>query len=161
MNELSTLERVQGSRKRKRRVGRGVGSGRGKTAGKGHKGLQSRSGGGMHPWSEGGQMPLQRRVPKRGFRNVFREEYEIVHADDLDRLPEGDVVNPERMREAGLVKNVRRTKKNGTVSREFRIKVLAGRKPISTARTVSAHAFSEDAKKQIEAVGGTIEVLDT
>jgi large subunit ribosomal protein L15 len=161
MNELRSLQRLPGSRRKKRRLGRGVGSGRGKTAGRGHKGLQSRSGGGMHPWSEGGQMPLQRRVPKRGFRNIFREEYDVVRADDLDRFSEGDVVGPERMWEAGLVKHVRRTKKGGVPTREFRIKVLAGRKPVSTAHTVSAHAFSEDAKKQIEAAGGTIEVLDT
>jgi large subunit ribosomal protein L15 len=106
-------------------------------------------------------MPLQRRVPKRGFRNIFKEEYELVHADDLDRFAEGEKVDPERLWEAGLVKHVRRTKKGGVVSREFRIKILAGRKPVSTAHTVSAHAFSEDAKKQIEAAGGTIEVLGT
>lgn len=106
-------------------------------------------------------MPLQRRVPKRGFRNIFKEEYEIVHADALDRFPEGDAVNPERLWEAGLVKHLRRTRKGGAVSREFRIKVLAGRKPVSVAHTVSAHAFSEDAKKQIEAAGGSVEVLDT
>ena len=161
MNELSSLQRAPGSRKQKRRLGRGVGSGRGKTAGRGHKGLQSRSGGGMHPWSEGGQMPLQRRVPKRGFLNIFKDEYEIVHADELDRFPEGEAIGPERMWEAGLVKHIKRIKKSGVASRQFRIKVLAGRKPVSMAHSVSAHAFSEDAKKQIEAAGGSIEVLNT
>jgi large subunit ribosomal protein L15 len=113
----------------------------------------------MQPWSEGGQMPLQRRVPKRGFRNVFKEEYEIVHVDALDRFPEGEAVGPQRMWEAGLMNHTRRSKKGGEVSREFRVKVLTGSKPAEKAHAVSAHAFSEDAKKQIEAAGGTIEVV--
>ena len=160
MNELKTLKYAPGARHRKRRVGRGPGSGRGKTAGRGHKGLQSRSGGGMHPWSEGGQMPLQRRVPKRGFKNPFRVANEVIHTDDLNRFSKGEIVDPQKLFEAGLLTEGRRIRKVEGFERSFRVKVLAGKRPLETPCKVLAHAFSETAKKEIEAVGGSVEVLE-
>ncbi|HEY8514961.1 MAG TPA: 50S ribosomal protein L15 [Candidatus Binatia bacterium] len=146
--DLSNLHPAPGARKPRRRVGRGPGSGLGKTAGRGHKGHKSRSGGNTPPGYEGGQMPLQRRLPKRGFRNPFRKEYDVVNLSDLGRFQAGTVVDLEALAKAGLT---------GKVGRR-RVKIL-GDGTLEHALTVKAHAFSASAKAAIEAKGGTAEVL--
>ena len=145
---LSDLKPSEGSKKNKKRVGRGHGTGQGTQAGRGHKGAQSRSGYKFKRGFEGGQMPLHRRIPKRGFHNPFRVEYAVVNLDALaDRFDAGTVVTPELLRERGLV--------HGT-SRQ--IKVLA-RGDISKQLTVRAHKFSGKAAEKITAAGGAAEVL--
>lgn len=143
---LHELKPHPGARRRARRVGRGTGSGHGKTAGRGQKGQGARSGGKKQPWFEGGQTPLVRRVPKRGFKNPFRKEYVIVNLRDLARFDAGTAVTPETLAERGLVK------KNGP------IKVL-GEGDLPHALEVRAHAFSKSAAEKIEAVGGKVEVI--
>lgn len=143
--DLSCLSPAPGTKKRRKRVGRGNGSGNGKTAGRGHKGQGSRTGGGPRPGFEGGQMPLTRRVPKRGFHNPFRTEYALVRVDSLNRFDSGQEVSPETMRQAGLV-------------RGGLIKILANG-DVGKPLTVKAHGFSERAKAKIEAAGGTTEVI--
>ena len=145
--DLSKLHPPKGAKHSKKRVGRGQGSGNGKTAGRGHKGAKSRSGFKHKRGFEGGQMPLHRRVPKRGFHNPFRVEYEVVNLDTIaERFNTGTEVTPELLREHGLVR------KNGQV------KVLA-RGDIGKAFTVRAHKFSGKAAEKIAAAGGTAEVL--
>jgi len=145
LNNLRTPKRTNHA---KRRVGRGPGSGHGKTASRGHKGAKSRSGHRFKRGFEGGQMPLHRRVPKRGFTNPFRVEYAVVNLDTLAEVFEaGSSVTPELLRERGLVR------KNGV-----RIKVL-GRGDISKKLTVQAHKFSGTAAEKIAAAGGVAEVL--
>jgi large subunit ribosomal protein L15 len=144
---LHNLAPAKGSRKERKRVGRGHGSGHGKTASRGHKGAKSRSGWKKKRGFEGGQMPLHRRVPKRGFHNPFREEYEVVNLDSLAERFDGDVeVTPELLRERGLVQS------------DVRVKVLA-RGDISKALTIKAHKFSGKAAEKIAAAGGKAEVL--
>ena len=143
--DLRSMSPAPGTKKKRKRVGRGNGSGNGKTAGRGHKGQGSRSGGGPRPGFEGGQMPLTRRVPKRGFHNPFRTEYVAVNLDCLDRFDSGAEVSPETMREAGL-------------GGRGLIKIL-GRGEIGKPLTVRAHGFSQKAKEKIEAAGGTAEVI--
>ena len=144
---LNNLRPPKGAKHAKRRVGRGPGSGHGKTASRGHKGAKSRSGHRFKRGFEGGQMPLHRRVPKRGFHNPFRVEYEVVNLDTLaDRFEAGVEVTPELLRERGLVQS------------DVRVKVLA-RGEISKALTVRAHKFSGKAAEKIAAAGGTAEVL--
>lgn len=145
--DLSSLHPAPGARQPRKRVGRGPGSGLGKTAGRGHKGRKSRSGGNSPPGYEGGQMPLQRRLPKRGFTNPFRKEYEVVNLQSLGRFAAGSVVDPAALAQAGLAG------KHGG-----RIKIL-GKGTIEHALTVKAHGFSESAKAAIEAKGGSVEVL--
>jgi large subunit ribosomal protein L15 len=146
---LNNLKPADGSTFSRKRVGRGQGSGNGKTAGRGHKGAQSRSGFKFKRGFEGGQMPLHRRVPKRGFHNPFRIEYVVVNLDDLaETFEAGTVVTPELLREQGLVRA------------SGRIKVLA-RGDISKALTVRAHKFSGKAQEKIQAAGGTADVLST
>ena len=145
--DLSSLHPAPGARKPRKRVGRGPGSGLGKTAGRGHKGRKSRSGGNSPPGYEGGQMPLQRRLPKRGFRNPFRKEYEVVNLASLGRFAAGTVVDPAALAEAGLAG------KHGK-----RVKIL-GKGTLEHALTVKAHAFSDSAKAAIEAKGGSVEVV--
>lgn len=145
--DLSSLHPAPGARQPRKRVGRGPGSGLGKTAGRGHKGRKSRSGGNSPPGYEGGQMPLQRRLPKRGFRNPFRKEFEVVNLASLTRFEAGSVVDPAALAAAGLAG------KHGK-----RVKIL-GKGAIEHALTVKAHGFSESAKAAIEAKGGTVEVL--
>jgi large subunit ribosomal protein L15 len=146
--DLSNLKPAERSKFNRKRVGRGHGSGTGAQAGRGHKGAQSRSGFKAKRGFEGGQMPLQRRVPKRGFHNEFRTEYAVVNLDALaDRFDTDTVVTPELLREQGLVR-----------SRRQRIKVLA-RGDISKKLTVRAHKFSGKAAEKIAAAGGTAEVL--
>jgi large subunit ribosomal protein L15 len=144
---LSNLRPPKGAKHSKKRVGRGQGSGNGKTAGRGHKGAKSRSGFKHKRGFEGGQMPLHRRVPKRGFYNPFREEFEVVNLDTLaERFDAGVDVTPDLMRERGLV------------GRDALVKVLA-RGEISKALTVRAHKFSGKAAEKITAAGGKAEVL--
>ncbi|WMJ82589.1 50S ribosomal protein L15 [Oscillospiraceae bacterium LTW-04] len=144
--KLHELSPAPGSVKDAFRKGRGPGSGNGKTAGKGHKGQKARSGGGVRPGFEGGQMPLQRRIPKRGFNNIFAKEYISINVDVLNRFEDGAVVDAEAISKAGIVKNTR----DG-------IKIL-GRGELNRKLTVVATAFSATAKEKIEAAGGKAEV---
>jgi large subunit ribosomal protein L15 len=146
--DLSNLGPAKGAKHSKKRVGRGQGSGNGKTAGRGHKGAQSRSGYKHKRGFEGGQMPLHRRVPKRGFHNLFREEYAVVNLDTLaEQFDAGSEITVDTLREQGLVRKGAR-----------KIKVLA-RGDISKALTVRAHKFSGKAAEKIAAAGGTAEVI--
>ena len=145
---LNNLRPPKGAKHSKTRVGRGHGSGQGKTAGRGHKGAQSRSGWGKKRGFEGGQMPLHRRVPKRGFNNIFRVEYAVVNLDTLvEVFDAGSDVTPELVRERGLVREKRAL-----------IKVL-GRGDVTKNLTVRAHKFSETAAQKIAAAGGVAEVI--
>lgn len=144
--KLHELSPAPGSTKEAFRKGRGAGSGNGKTAGKGHKGQKARSGGGVRPGFEGGQMPLQRRIPKRGFNNIFAKEYISINVDVLNRFEDGAVVDAEAISKAGIVKNTR----DG-------IKIL-GRGELNRKLTVVATSFSATAKEKIEAAGGKAEV---
>ncbi len=145
--KLNELAPAKGSRKAPRRLGRGVGSGRGKTAGRGTKGYNSRSGGGVRPGYEGGQMPLQRRLPKRGFTNIFRKKVAIINIRDLARFESGSVVDEAALVAAGLVKGRREA-----------IKLLA-QGDINQALDVKVNHISKKAQEKIEAAGGTVEVL--
>jgi len=145
--KLHELKPAEGSRHTRKRVGRGIGSGLGKTSGRGHKGQKARSGGGVRPGFEGGQNPLYRRLPKRGFTNRNRKEYAIVTLDQLNRFAENTVVTPALLIESGIVKNV----KDG-------IKVLANGE-INVKLTVQANKFSRSAVEKIEAAGGKTEVI--
>lgn len=147
--KIHELKPAEGSKKRPKRIGRGLGSGHGKTSTKGHKGQKARSGGTKGPGFEGGQMPLQRRLPKRGFSNApFKKVYAIVNLDDLNKIStEVDVITPEVLKERGIVKNL----KDG-------LKIL-GNGDIDRAITVKAHAISKSARQKIENRGGKVEVL--
>ena len=146
---LGNLQPQVGSRTKVKRVGRGIGSGTGKTSTKGHKGQWARSGGGVRPGFEGGQMPLTRRSPKRGFNNKFRKEYVIVNVAALNGFEEGTVVNYELLYNEGLVKEVKNA---------FGLKVL-GNGELTVKLTVQADAFSAGAKAAIEKAGGVCETL--
>lgn len=145
--KLHELAPAAGSKKDVKRIGRGPASGQGKTAGKGHKGQKARAGRGMRPGFEGGQMPLQRRIPKRGFNNIFAKEIATVNVSALNVFEDGAVVDVEALIYAGLVKKAL----DG-------VKVL-GNGEISKKLTVKANAFSDAAKQKIEAVGGKAEVI--
>jgi large subunit ribosomal protein L15 len=145
--DLGHLQPAPGSTRRHKRVGRGPGSGNGKTAGRGHKGRRSRSGGNSPPGYEGGQMPLQRRLPKRGFRPVSRVEYMVFNIGQLAAFPVGSTVGPGELHARGLVGKRGRTK-------------CLGKGSLPHALTVRAHAFSASAREAIAAAGGTVEVLD-
>ena len=145
--KLHELSPVPGSTKAAFRKGRGAGSGNGKTAGKGHKGQKARSGGGVRPGFEGGQMPLQRRIPKRGFVNIFATHYATVNVSDLNRFEDGAVVDAKALVEAGILKKTL----DG-------VKVL-GRGEITKKLTVNVADFSASAKQKIEAAGGKAEVM--
>jgi large subunit ribosomal protein L15 len=145
--KLHELKPPAGARKRRKIVGRGPGSGHGKTAGKGEKGQKARSGGGSHPWFEGGQLPLHRRVPKRGFTNIFRKRYAIVNVADLNRFEPGTAVTPGALQAAGLIRQAGEG-----------VKVL-GDGEVTRSLTVSAQKFSRAAAEKIRAAGGTVEVL--
>jgi large subunit ribosomal protein L15 len=144
--KLHELKPAAGSTTSPKRLGRGTGSGLGKTSGKGHKGQKARSGGGVRPGFEGGQMPLTRRVPKKGFTNVFRTEYATVNVGKLDIFEDGAVVTARTLREAGLVKKAM----DG-------VKILGGGE-LTKKLTVQANRFSEAAKQKIETLGGKAEV---
>ena len=146
--DLSNLKPAKGAKQNKKRVGRGPGSGNGKTAGRGHKGAQSRSGYSYKRGFEGGQMPLHRRLPKRGFNNIFRIEYAVVNLDQLEsQFDAGATVNAAALREAGLVHGTR-----------LPIKVL-GRGEVTKALTVQAHKFSGKAAEKLAAAGGKAEAI--
>ncbi len=144
--KLHELGPAAGSTTAPKRLGRGVGSGLGKTSGKGHKGAKARSGGGKRPGFEGGQMPLYRRVPKKGFTNIFRTEYATVNVGQLEIFDNGAVVTVEKLKEAGLVKK--------TLAG---VKIL-GNGDLTKKITVEAAKFTESAKQKIEALGGKAEV---
>ncbi|GAW90891.1 50S ribosomal protein L15 [Calderihabitans maritimus] len=145
--KLHELKPVPGSRRKRTRKGRGIGSGLGKTAGRGHKGQKARSGGGIRRGFEGGQMPLYRRIPKRGFTNIFKKEIVAINVQELNRFEEGTVVTPELLVETGVIKSI----KDG-------VKIL-GNGELQKALTVKAHAFSKSAAEKIEAAGGKVEVV--
>ncbi len=148
---LSSLKPAPGSKKNRKRIGRGHGSGHGKTSTRGHKGQHSRSGAKFRAWFEGGQMPLQRRVPKIGFRNKFKTTYQVVNLSDLESLHKDgkfadDTVTPE------VLINIGKVRKN------YPVKIL-GNGEISTALKISAHSFSKTAQEKIKAAGGTITIM--
>jgi len=143
---LSSLKPRAGTTKDRKRIGRGQASGQGSTSGKGHKGAKARSGYSYRPWFEGGQMPLQRRLPKRGFTNIHAKSSEAVNVRDLAGLG-GETVTPALLAEKGLI-----------VDAKSRIKVL-GEGDLAEAVTVRAHGFSAAAKQKIEAAGGTVELI--
>jgi large subunit ribosomal protein L15 len=146
--KLHTMYATEGATKTRKRVGRGIGSGTGKTAGKGHKGQNARSGGGVRPGFEGGQLPLFRRLPKRGFSNAkFKTEYAVINLSDLNKFENDAVITPELLKEMGLVKN----QLSG-------IKVL-GNGTLEKKVIVKAHKFSSVAKEEIEKLGGKAEVI--
>lgn len=145
MAELHDLKPSPGSHRNRKRIGRGESSGHGGTSTKGHKGLKARSGGKVHPRREGGQTSLLRRIPKRGFNNLSRVEYQVVNVRDLERV-DGDV-SPEALKAAGLIGSLRKP-----------VKVL-GQGELTKKLAVSAHAFSESAKSKIEAAGGSVSVI--
>lgn len=144
---LHELKPNQGATHHKKRVGRGTSSGNGKTSGRGQKGQNSRSGGGVRLGFEGGQTPLYKRLPKKGFTNPFRKEFAVVNVEDLNRYPEGTVVNPELLMKDRLVRKML----DG-------VKIL-GRGKLEVKLTVQAHKFSESAEKAIQAAGGQTEVI--
>jgi len=145
--KLHTISPAKGSKQKKKRVGRGPGSGLGKTAGRGHKGQKSRAGGFHKVGFEGGQMPLQRRLPKRGFHNIFKKRYAILNLKQLATLGEA-TVSPELLLQRGVVKNLR----DG-------LKIL-GEGELKQAMTVRAHHFSQSAREKIMKAGGTVELLE-
>jgi large subunit ribosomal protein L15 len=144
--KLNELIVPKGSRKKKKRIGRGKGTGNGETAGRGTKGQNSRSGGGVHLGFEGGQMPLQRRVPKRGFTNIFKKQYEIINVKDLKHFKSGESINSDNLRESGLLKKARAVK-------------LLGEGEIPYPIRIKVNKVSQTAKKKIESAGGEIEIV--
>ena len=144
---LSSLRPQRGSRHRKVRVGRGIGSKLPKTAGAGNKGQKSRKGFSRRPGFEGGQMPLHRRIPKRGFTNIFRTEFAVLNVDRLNAFSAGEVVTPELLRDRGIVRQAARP-----------VKIL-GEGDLKAALTVRAHAFSKSAEQKITSAGGRVERL--
>ena len=145
--KLHDLKPAVGATTAEKRLGRGIGSGLGKTSGKGHKGAKARSGGGKGPGFEGGQIPLMRRIPKRGFTNKFRTEYAAINVERLEIFEDGQVVTPVELIEAGITKNIL----DG-------VKIM-GNGEITKKLTVKANKFTETAKEKIEAAGGKVEVI--
>lgn len=145
MATLNSLRPSIGSRRTPKRVGRGPGSGHGKTASRGHKGLKARSGGGRGAGFEGGQMPLQRRLPKRGFTNIFKTEYQIVNVADLNTFESQAVVTPSVLQEAGKIKTLKKP-----------VKIL-GQGDLSVSLTIKADKFSQSARQKIVDAGGNVE----
>ncbi|MCG8604159.1 50S ribosomal protein L15 [bacterium] len=145
--DLGSLQSAPGAVRRSKRRGKGRGSGLGGTAGRGHKGQRSRSGSKKRAWFEGGQMPLQRRLPKRGFTNIFKKEIQIVNLKDLERVKKAKEIDLEVLHGAGLIK-----KKNVPVK-------ILGQGEVKSALAVAAHAFSGSAKEKIEKAGGSIKIL--
>lgn len=146
--KLHELQPAAGSKKTRTRVGRGLGSGLGKTSGRGQKGQNSRSGGGVRSGFEGGQMPLYRRLPKRGFNNVFAKQYAEVNVEQLNRFEDGSIVDPVALIEAGILKNVR----DG-------IRILGNGSLETKNLTVIANGFTKSAEEKITAAGGKVEVI--
>ena len=148
MLNLSNLSPQEGSRRPRKRLGRGRATGHGKTSGRGHKGFKARSGSGVRPGFEGGQMPLQRRLPKRGFTNIFRKEYAVVNVKDLEKLDAGATVDRKVLLEAGLIK------------KKFSMVKVLGDGEISKSLTIAVDKVSKTARQKIEAAGGKIEVKE-
>ncbi|MCI8458601.1 MAG: 50S ribosomal protein L15 [Clostridia bacterium] len=146
--KMHDLSPAAGARKAPKRLGRGIGSGTGKTSGKGHKGQWARSGGGVRPGFEGGQMPLARRLPKTGFDNRYKKVYSIVNLDDLNKFDDGAVVNAEALKAAGILSKIE----------PYGLKVL-GDGELTKKVTVQAKKFSKSATEKIEKAGGKAEVL--
>ena len=144
MINLSNLSPSPGSTKQRKRLGRGHGSGHGKTSGRGHKGFKARSGSGIKPGFEGGQMPIQRRLPKRGFTNIFRTEYAIVNVRDLSKMRSGSKVNLESLLKHGLIK-----------ASDTRVKIL-GDGELTKKFTVEVDKVSKSAQQKIESAGGSV-----
>ncbi len=145
--KLHELKSPSGANKRTKRIGRGIGSGHGKTSTKGHKGQKARSGGGVRPGFEGGQMPLQRRIPKRGFTNIFGTRYAIVNVKDLNVFSDGTEVTPELLKENGIIKSINDGVKvlgDGVLERKLVLKV---------------HKVSKQAAEKVTALGGRVEVI--
>jgi large subunit ribosomal protein L15 len=147
MLSINTLKPASGANRKRKRVGRGIGSGHSKTSTRGYKGQKSRAGSSVRPGFEGGQMPLHRRLPKRGFTNIFRKEYVVVNLDKLTVFKAGTKVDPETIKKRGLVKNFR----DG-------LKIL-GFGELKNAIHVRAHKFSKSAVEKIQKAGGTVEVI--
>lgn len=147
MMKLSDLQPAKGATKSRKRVGRGTGSGHGKTSGKGHKGQKARSGGKVRGGFEGGQMPLQRRLPKVGFTNIFKKVYAIVNVSDLERFDSGAVVDAASLKQVGLIKNVTDIVK------------LLGNGEINRPLTINVKKYSKTAAKKVEAAGGKIQEI--
>ncbi|MDH4038626.1 MAG: 50S ribosomal protein L15 [Candidatus Krumholzibacteria bacterium] len=145
--DLSKLKPASGAKKRRKRVGCGPGSGHGKTSTKGHKGTQARSGNTMHAWYEGGQMPLQRRLPKRGFTNIFRVAYQVVNLVDLERFEANATVDVDKLLESGLVR-----KASGRVK-------LLGNGEINKVLNITVHACSKKAREAVEKAGGQVNIV--
>lgn len=145
--DLGSLNYAAGSVRKRKRVGRGQGSGHGGTSCRGHKGQRSRAGSTRRPWFEGGQMPLQRRVPKRGFTNIFRQEYQVINVRDLERLEVSKDVTPDVLYEAGLISK-----------KSIPVKVL-GDGDLKGAVEITVHAVSKSAKDKIEKAGGKVTIL--
>jgi len=145
---LNNLKPLKGERKKRKRIGRGNGSGHGGTSTKGHKGQNARAGGGVPPWFEGGQMPLQRRLPKRGFTNIFRKEFSVINVEDLGKLAgQQNIITPEYLHEKGIIRKLLAG-----------LKIL-GKGEISVPIHVKAHKFSKQAIEKIEKAGGKAEVI--
>jgi len=144
--KLNELILPKGSRKKRKRIGRGKGAGSGETAGKGTKGQNSRSGGGVHLGFEGGQMPLQRRIPKRGFTNIFKKQYEIINIKNLKYFKSGELVSGDTLRKSGLLKKPHAVK-------------LLGEGEISYPIRIKVNKASQTAKRKIESAGGEIEII--
>lgn len=147
MMRIHDLSPGKDSRKSRKRIGRGTGSGHGKTSCRGHKGQKSRSGGGVRPGFEGGQMPLQRRLPKRGFTNIFKKQYTLININNLNRFEPETILDMEALKKAGFLKSV----KDG-------VKLL-GDGEISHALVIKVHKVSKTAREKIEAAGGKVEIL--
>ena len=145
--KLHDLKPAVGATTAEKRLGRGIGSGLGKTSGKGHKGAKARSGGGKGPGFEGGQIPLMRRIPKRGFTNIFRTEYVAINVDRLEIFEDGQVVSPVELIEMGIIKKI-----------EDGVKIM-GNGELTKKLTVQANKFTASAKEKIEAAGGKAEVI--
>lgn len=146
--KMNTIQPAPGARQTEKRLGRGIGSGLGKTSGKGHKGQNARSGGGVRPGFEGGQVPLMRRIPKRGFDNNWRKVYSIVNLGDLDKFNDGDTVTAETLLEKGILSKVE----------PYGVKIL-GNGDITKKLTIKANKFSKSAEEKIVKAGGSVEVL--
>jgi len=153
MDILSNLKYVKGSRRPKKRVGRGEGTGRGGTSTRGMNGQKSRSGSKYRAWFEGGQMPLQRRVPKKGFTNIFKIYYQIINVSDLQRMVDAGKLNEERISSAVFYKS-------GAISKAAAPFKILGNGELKAKLNIEAHAFSKSAKEKIEAVGGTIKKIE-
>lgn len=145
---IGTLKPAMGSKKNRKRLGCGPGSGLGKTSGRGHKGQRSRSGSGIPAWFEGGQMPLQRRLPKRGFTNIFRIERQIVNIRALEKFDANSEVNAEALLDKGIIKNLKRPVK------------LLGEGELNKPLKVIVHACSKKAKEIVEKAGGEVQIVD-